>query len=113
MAGKKRKRKSSVVPIKVTNSLFLNFVRRAVDRDDVGYDKHAAKRMVQRGITPVQVLRGLRGGVIIENAHEDVKGRWKATLQGGMAEVIRVTVRISRLTEEVPAIVVTAFKVNR
>lgn len=62
---------------------------------NIHYTTHARRRMRQRAVTPAQVERALRTGVIEEGPALDIHGNWKCTMRRFTAGTeLRVAVAI-------------------
>jgi uncharacterized protein YgiM (DUF1202 family) len=110
VAAKKRKQIQGVTTLPMSDVSFVCFVKEAVKNDLVGLTSHAKQRMRERKITLTQVRRVLKKGIIVEPVHQDQRGRWKATLQGGRAEIIRVVARLDEIDDGTSVIVVSTFE---
>lgn len=79
----------------------------ASDSGQVIFTRHARQRMLQRKITPVQVLACLRRGFVSEPVALDLHGNWKLTLThraAGRDLDVAVAIDVPRR-----AIVITVF----
>ena len=85
-------------PLPLNDANMLRIVRELAQKsENVFIKKHAKQRMVQRGITLMQVLECLRKGVIDEPAHLSIQGDWKCTLRHQCAgDMVRVAAAIEK-----------------
>jgi len=99
------------IPFKISDASFLRIIRQlAQDSGNVYFEAHARKRMRQRKITNSQVLACLRQGHICEPAHQDIRGRWKCTLQYRWAgDEVHVATALERDEDGEWVAVVTVF----
>lgn len=69
------------IPLTMSDATMQRIIRRlAQDSGNVFLTPHARKRMRQRKITLLQVVKCLQSGSISEPAHQDIRGNWKCTL---------------------------------
>jgi len=74
--------KAKIVPFGMSNaSLSRRISEVARDSSKVILMPHAKTRMRQRRILFTQVLQVLQKGRVVENAHQDIHGNWKCTLE--------------------------------
>ena len=99
------------IPLKMSDAELLRIIHRlALDSSNVYLEAHARQRMKQRKISNSQVLACLRRGSIHEPAHQDIRGRWKCTLQYRWAgDNIRTAAALERDTDGAWIAVVTVF----
>lgn len=57
----------------------------ATDADRVLFHPHAAKRLVQRGISVTQVRQAIRTGAIVEGPYLDERDCWRVEIEGRAA----------------------------
>lgn len=100
--------------LELTGTRALQIVREAAkDSARVFLTAHAQKRMSQRHITLVQVLRALRLGRLREGpARDTMKGGWKCTVEHYSAgDSVGVAVSIESI-QSTGVTVITVFHVN-
>lgn len=74
------------------------------------FTRHAERRMKQRNITRLQVIKSLQRGLIIEGPVRDVKGNWNLTIQAiTSGDEINVVAAIDSDSEGNYIIVITTY----
>ena len=82
----------------------------AANSAQVHFTDHANKQMKVRRITPMQVLKCLKTGAIIEGPAKSIHGNWECTVLGisaGMQIGIPLAIELSRERNEI--LIITAY----
>lgn len=92
-------------------SLARKIAQIAADSSRVVITGHAKKRMRQRHILLTQVVHCLKHGIVIEPAHQDIKGSWKCTLEASVSgDMVKVAAALS--TDDFGELVVVVTVMN-
>ncbi len=67
--------------IALNDANFLIRLRQALSTQPYLLSLHAKQRIVQRKVSSSQVLACLKHGYVCEQAHLDIHGNWKATIE--------------------------------
>jgi hypothetical protein len=66
--------------------------------------------MSQRRVTLPQVLEVLREGAVVENAHQDIRGNWKCTLERVVAgDRVKVAAAVTESKDGDRVVVITVI----
>lgn len=76
-----------VIPIGMNDQTLSRRIAEIVSHDSLRMVMvpHAKKRMRQRNVNPMQVLRVLTTGRVVERAHRNIHGNWQCTLEAIIA----------------------------
>lgn len=103
---------SNIVPLWARNAAAAQAELRAIAQDSarVRFTEHARKRMRQRHITTMQVLRCLRFGTVVEGPAPTIQGNWELTVEVLSAgDVVRVAAAIDQDAQGHYVIIVTVY----
>jgi hypothetical protein len=102
---------AKIVPFGMSPPKALAIIREvAQDTSRLYYSAHARKRMRQRHITPIQVVRALRSGKLVEGPAQAIGGNWECVVEYVSAgQPIRVVLAIELVD---PASYVTVITVK-
>jgi len=103
--------KSNVVAIDLSVHSAAKLIKELAECSErVFFSKHAKKRMIERDITRVQILRCLKTGIISEGPAKSVKGNWEITVSGISAgNSINVVTALDKDSNGDYALIVTAY----
>lgn len=96
----------------LTERQAIEYAVKAATSSALEFTRHALQRMMERGITRVQVARVIQQKSIVEGPFQDMQGRWNCRFEGddagdGMAVVVGFYVR-----KGVRVTVITTFELR-
>jgi len=102
---------SNVVNLDLTPVKAMQVIAEIVkDTSNVIITDHAQEKMIERGITAVQILKCLKNGRIIEGPYRETRGNWKMNINCFSAgEPLTVVVVLDNQGNGNLTIVITAY----